>query len=109
MRVTTRVLAAGAAAAAAGLLAGTTPAVARAVPDQNKPSYWENNGEYSCDKVELADGVSEWTVAQGSGFVVLKAGTDYTLVAMSPFGAGTYTSEKDISFVITCEPGSTGS
>ncbi|WP_299445114.1 hypothetical protein [uncultured Phycicoccus sp.] len=106
MRLTTRVLAAAAAAAVAGI-AVVGPASAGVDPRLNHTSYWENEYGVTCTKVELADGVKSWTIEQGSGFYVFKAGTSSTMELMG-FEPWVYTSTKSISHVITCN-GSYGS
>jgi hypothetical protein len=86
--------------ALAGLaLAGAaSTATARANPEQNNPHFYEAGGTYECTKVELADGVTEYTAPWDVAFVVIKAGQTY--VTLQPGESITLT--QDISFIITC-------
>jgi hypothetical protein len=79
-------------------------------PALNNPEYWENGGQYECSKVEYADGLKSFTRATGVAFYVIKAGTDVKVVS-GGYGSGydTYTSVKDISYIITCVPTPYGS
>ena len=105
MSLTTR-LSSAAALATLALVAGAASASAGVNPELNHPDYWEDGGAYDCSKVEYADGLKSFDLGSGSGFYVVKAGTVVTVVAM---GDGyeyddTYTSVKDISYIITCVP-----
>lgn len=108
MTLATR-LSSAAALAALALVIGAAAASAGPVdPLLNNPDYWEDGGAYDCSKVEYADGLKSFDLDPGSGFYVVKAGTVVTVVAMGDgYGYGyddTYTSVKDISYIITCIP-----
>ncbi len=47
--------------------------------------------------MEYSDGLHLATVPAGADFIVVKAGQVYTWL-----GSGSYYSDKDISFIITC-------
>ena len=81
-----------------------SPAFAGVDPELNHTSYWEQNGLYSCTKVELGDGTTTATVPSGAAFIVVKAGTEVTQVWPGIYGGGVYDGTKDISFIITCWP-----
>lgn len=105
MNIATRLTSA-AALAGVALIAGAAVASAGPVdPKVNNPSYWEDGGTYSCSKVEYADGLHSFTRSTGVAFYVVKAGTS---VVQVPGGYGSgydeYTSDKDISYIITCVP-----
>ncbi|CAL8968444.1 hypothetical protein CELL_00259 [Cellulomonas sp. T2.31MG-18] len=80
-----------------------TPAFAGVDPALNHESYWEQNGLYTCTKVELTDGTTTASVPAGAAFIVVKAGTEVTQVWPGIYG-GVYSGDKDISFIITCWP-----
>jgi len=105
MTIATRISAA-ASLAALALVTGAAAASAGPVdPKVNNPANWEQGGAYHCSKVEYADGLKAFDVATGGGFYVVKAGTGVTVVWMGVYGYGdTYTSDKDISYIITCVP-----
>ncbi len=88
--------------AALALVAGAASASAGVDPALNNPDYYESPG-VECTKVEYADGMKSFTVASGATYHV-KAGTRITMVTASQYGY-TYTSAKDISFIITCTGG----
>jgi hypothetical protein len=104
MTLATR-LSSAAALAAVAFVAASGTASAGVDPSLNNPDNWENNGQYECSKVEYADGLKSFTRASGVAFYVVQAGRVVTVVE-GGYGSGydTYTSEKDISFIITCWP-----
>ncbi len=109
MTLATR-LSSAAALAALALVAGAASASAAGVdPSLNNPDNWENGGQYECSKVEYSDGLKSFTKASGVAFYVVKAGRDVTVTG-GGYGSGydTYTSSKDISFIITCVPSGGG-
>lgn len=102
MRVT-RILAATAAAAALTVSA-TAPAFAAADPKANNPASWEDGGRYDCSKVEFGGDTRTYTVPAGTGFVVIKAGTENYVYPMG-WSAYDVAVPKGISHVITCVGG----
>ncbi|WP_377642354.1 hypothetical protein [Oryzobacter terrae] len=95
--------------AALALVAGAASASAGVDPTLNNPDNWENGGQYVCSKVEYADGLKSFTKASGVAFYVVKAGREVTVTGGGAgSGYDTYTSPKDISFIITCVPSGGG-
>ena len=103
MSLITRISSA-AAVAALALGAGAASASAGVNPALNHPEYWENElgGTYTCSKAEYADGLKYFELASRR-FYVIKAGTVVTTTTGS-YSNGSYTSDKDISYIITCVP-----
>ena len=89
------------------VLGVSSPAFAANDPAQNSPSYWAAYGD--CYKVELADGVSTFTLpdlpaGERYTLLVLKAGTVHQQITSGLVEGGTYSaySGKDLSHVIVC-------
>lgn len=101
-----------AAAAVAGFAVVGIAAPAQAAPPpnaaMNAETYWEMQGHGDCTKVELADGVSGYTVPWGSDLtlLVLKAGSGASAhyVITDPVPGMTYShpSGRDLSHIIYC-------
>lgn len=89
------------------LTAGTPAFAARTDPALNKPATWEAAGYGTCSKVDLSDGVKDWTLPEGAyTLLVLKAGSGAAANAVieAPAAGVAYAhpTGKDLSHVITC-------
>ncbi|MCV2394621.1 hypothetical protein OEB99_09910 [Actinotalea sp. M2MS4P-6] len=80
-------------------IAAPASAVRPVTPETHDPAYWESMGYTNCYKIEYSDGLHQIANPGQLGVVLIKAGTDY-------YGAGYYGEwiDKDISFVIFCDP-----
>lgn len=90
------------------VLGVSSPAFAANDPAKNNPEYWAASPG-DCYKVELADGVSSFTLPDlpaGETYylLVLKAGTVHEEIRTGLVEGGTYSasSGKDLSNVIVC-------
>ena len=88
-----------AAIAGVALLASAGPADPRA-----DPTTWEYGGVYDCSKATVGHGVRTYTKPSPVAFVVIKTGKTYFVSDLGDANEGdrTYTFDKNIRFVITC-------
>jgi len=94
-----------AALAGAALLASAGAAAACPPDPRADPATWEYGGVYDCTTVTVGHGVRTWTKPSPVAFVVIKTGTTYFVSDLGDANEGdrTYTFDKKIRFVISCD------
>jgi hypothetical protein len=93
-----------AAIAGVALLASAGPAAACPADPRADPTTWEYGGVYDCSKATVGHGVRTYTKPSPVAFVVIKTGKTYFVSDLGDANEGdrTYTFDKNIRFVITC-------
>ncbi|NKY38163.1 hypothetical protein [Cellulomonas septica] len=93
-----------AALAGAALLVSAGPAGACPRDPRDDPATWEYEGVYDCTKATVGHGVRTYTKPSPVAFVVIKTGKTYFVSELGDANEGdrTYTFDKNIRFVITC-------
>lgn len=93
-----------AALAGVALFASAGPAAACKPDPRDDPATWEYGGVYDCSKATVGRGVRTYTKPSPVAFVVIKTGKTYFVSDLGDANEGdrTYTFDKNIRFVITC-------
>ena len=94
-----------AALAGAAVLASAGPAAACRPDPRSDPTTWEYGGVYACTKATVGHGVRTYTKPSPVAFVVIKTGPPYFVSELGDANEGdrTYSVDRPIRFVITCE------
>ncbi|NUU19776.1 hypothetical protein HP550_21240 [Cellulomonas humilata] len=91
--------------AGAAVLGSAGSAAACPTDPRDDPTTWEYGGVYDCTKAAVGHGVRTYTKPSPVAFVVIKTGKTYFVSDLGDANEGdrTYTFDKKIRFVITCE------
>lgn len=94
-----------AALAATALLTSAGAASACPKDPRADPTTWEYGGVYDCTKATVGHGVRTYTKPSPVAFVVIRTGTTYFVSDLGDANEGdrTYTFDKNIRFVISCD------